>query len=61
MLQGKDIEMEQLTKKEKNRINSALKQSSLELFDIEQKISSENTGTLLANNMNRCTADIKSN
>lgn len=51
--------MEQLTKKETNRINSALKQSALSLFDTEDKISSKDMGVRIAESMDRCTTEIK--
>lgn len=52
--------MEQLTKKEANRISSSLKQSSLSLFDTDDKMASNNNIVKVANSMERCTAKIKS-
>ena len=51
--------MEQLTKKEKNRIKSALNQSELEIFDTNEKITSQEKTENLLNSMNRCTIGIK--
>lgn len=48
-----------LTKKEQGRINSALNQSRLNLFDTEDKMKSESMGKLVCQSMTRCTTDIK--
>lgn len=48
-----------LTKKECGRINSALNQSRLELFDIEGNLKSKELGDRVCSSMDRCTSDIK--
>lgn len=49
----------ELTKKEKGRINSALNQSRLKLFDTEDNMKSSLMGKLACQSMTRCTMDIK--
>lgn len=53
------INQYELTKKEKGRINSALNQSRLNLFDTEDNLKSELISKLVCQSMTRCTADIK--
>lgn len=48
-----------LTKKECGRIDSALKQSRLDLFDIEENLKSKELKDKICTSMDRCTADIK--
>lgn len=50
---------QELTKKELGRINSALNQSRLNIFDTEDKMKSSKTGERANSSMTRCTADIK--
>lgn len=49
----------ELTKKEQGRINSALNQSRLSLFDTEDNMKSNLMNKLVCKSMTRCTADIK--
>lgn len=51
--------MEQLTKKEMNRISSSLKQSRLNIFDTNDKIGSNKVIENISDSMGRCTAKIK--
>lgn len=51
--------MEQLTKKEMNRINSSLNQSKLNFFDTNEKMSSKEMVTKVSDSMKKCTPDIK--
>lgn len=51
--------MEQLTRKETNRINSALKQSTLSIFDTKEKRLPKDMGQQTVSSMSRCTAEIK--
>ena len=51
--------MEQLTKKEVNRINSSLRQSTLSLFDTGCRITSEGISESIVDSMGKCTASIK--
>lgn len=51
--------MEQLTRKETNRINSALKQSTLGIFDTKEKRFPKDMGQQTVSSMSRCTAEIK--
>lgn len=51
--------MYELTKKERGRINSALNQSRLNLFDTEDNMKSNLMGDLVCKSMSRCTTDIK--
>lgn len=53
------INQYELTKKELGRINSALNQSRLNLFDTEDSMKSSRIGNLASQSMTRCTADIK--
>lgn len=48
-----------LTKKELGRINSALNQSRLNLFDTEDNMKSKRVGETVSSSMSRCTTDIK--
>ncbi len=48
-----------LTKKECGRINSALNQSRLDLFDVEENLKSKELGEKVCSSMDRCTANIK--
>lgn len=52
--------MEQLTKKEVNRISSSLRQSSLSLFDSSSKMTSKEVVDKATGSMSRCTSKIKS-
>ena len=53
------INQYELTKKELGRINSALNQSRLNIFDTEEGIKSRRIGEIASGSMTRCTADIK--
>ena len=53
------INQYKLTKKEQGRINSALNQSRLNLFDTEDSMKSDLIGKSVCESMTRCTADIK--
>lgn len=53
------INQYELTKKEQGRINSALNQSRLNLFDTEDNMKSELMSNLVCQSMTRCTTDIK--
>lgn len=48
-----------LTKKEQGRINSALNQSRLNLFDTKDNMKSDSINKLACQSMTRCTTDIK--
>ncbi len=51
--------MEQLSKKETNRISSSLRQSSLNLFDTKEEMTSKEIVERVTESMNRCTSKIK--
>ncbi len=51
--------MNQLSKRESNRINAALRQSRLSLFDTKEKIASNLNTKNVCEAMNRCTKSIK--
>ena len=51
--------MNQLTKKETNRISSSLRQSSLSLFDTNDKMTSKEIVESVTDSMDRCTSKIK--
>lgn len=53
------INQYELTKKELGRINSALNQSRLNIFDTEEGMKADRIGKLASASMTRCTADIK--
>ena len=53
------INQYELTKKEQGRINSALNQSRLNLFDTKDNMKSDSINKLACQSMTRCTTDIK--
>lgn len=56
---NKMINQYALTKKEQGRINSALNQSRLNLFDTKDNMKSDSINKLACRSMTRCTTDIK--